>query len=214
MNRMLFVVILTEPRLRRESWRALLQAQPGIRVVAWVGEAGGLAELDAPDQGVALLVDLEDPAVETLRIAARLRPAWGALVIMRTYDHREIAPLLRAGAMGVLTRDSSVAELVSGLVASARGELVLPGSLTGEVLADILGTPSSDAEAPPVLSPREDEVLRLLARGQTNKSIAQDLLLSVRTVESHLRAIYAKLHVASRTEAVLWAVAHMNPSPG
>ena len=211
---MSLVVILSEPRLRREAWRALLQAQPGIKVVACVGETSGLADLEAPEQGVAMLVDMEDLLVETLRLTARLRPAWGALVLVRTYDHHEIAPLLRAGAMGVLTRDSSVAEFVSALVSSARGELVLPGSLTPELLTDLLGRALSSTDDIPALSPREEEVLRLLAHGLTNKAIAQDLLLSVRTVESHLRAIYAKLQVASRTEAVLWAVAHMNPPPG
>ncbi len=211
---MTHVVILTDARLKGEAWRALLQAQSGINVVANVGGASALAELEAPEQGVALLVDTEDLPVETVGLTARLRPAWGVLVLVRTNEHREIAPLLRAGALGVLVRESTVAELVSALVAAARGELVLPGTLTPELLSDLLGRALPTPNDSPALSPREIEVLRLLARGLTNKAIAQALLLSLRTVESHLYAIYAKLHVTTRTEAVLWSVAHQTSLQG
>jgi DNA-binding NarL/FixJ family response regulator len=142
----------------------------------------------------------------------RRRLSWRVLVLVDACEVPQIVELIRAGAMGVVRRDDTLAVLVSGLVAAARGELVLPGLLAPEVLAQLMGDSAETANSSS-LSPREADVLRLLAQGMTNKHIAQELLLSVRTVEGHLRTIYDKLGVTSRTEAVLWAVRHEGIRP-
>ncbi len=165
-----------------------------------------------PDGSGCVLLDAGPDAAEILRGLGRRGLCWRVLVLVDGCEVPQIVELIRAGAMGVVTRDSTLAELVSGLVAAARGELVLPGLLAPEVLAQLMGDRAESASSSS-LSPREADVLRLLAQGMTNKHIAQKLLLSVRTVEGHLRAIYDKLGVTSRTEAVLWAVRHGDNRP-
>ena len=98
--------------------------------------------------------------------------------------------------------------LARAIIAAGRGEIVLPPSIaTQALLALARGEPlESDLIEP--LTDREVEVLRLLGQGLTNKDIAQTLILSVRTVDAHLRSIFAKLGVRSRTEAALWMVKH------
>jgi DNA-binding NarL/FixJ family response regulator len=113
---------------------------------------------------------------------------------------------LQAGANGCVARDDPVGDLARAVIAAGRGEIVLPPAIAARALLVLArGGPTTDTLIEP-LSDREVEVLRLLADGHTNKDIAQALLISVRTVEAHLRSIYGKLNVRSRTEAVLWAV--------
>jgi len=101
-----------------------------------------------------------------------------------------------------------VADLARAIIAAGRGEIVLPPAVAVQSLMALAqGQPVEQSLVGP-LSERETEVLKLLAHGHTNKDIAQALFLSVRTVEAHLRSIFAKLGVSSRTEAALWAVQH------
>lgn len=206
------VAILSPASLPREAWKALLSVQPGIVFAGDAAEPEALAGMAHPDGSGCVLLDTGPDAAEILRGMGRRRLSWRVLVLVDACEVPQIVELIRAGAMGVVRRDDTLAELVSGLVAAARGELVLPGPLAPEVLAQLMGDRVETAGSSS-LSPREADVLRLLAQGMTNKHIAQELLLSVRTVEGHLRAIYDKLGVGSRTEAVLWAVRHEGIRP-
>lgn len=114
--------------------------------------------------------------------------------------------MLKAGAAGCVSRDESVAELARAVIACGREEISLPPSVASRALAALARGETVSASPNEPLSERETEVLGLLARGLTNKGIAQELFVSVRTVEAHLRSIFAKLGVRSRTEAALWAV--------
>jgi DNA-binding NarL/FixJ family response regulator len=116
--------------------------------------------------------------------------------------------LLQAGAAGVLSRDATLPELTRALIAASRGEIVLPPELAARTLAALARGEVRSGQNIETLTEREREVLTLLAKGMTNKDIAQTLFLSVRTVEAHLRNVYGKLGVATRTEAVLWAMQH------
>lgn len=199
------VAILSPASLPREAWKALLSVQPGIVVAGDAAEPEVLARMAHPDGSGCVLLDAGPDATDMLQRLGRQGLNWRVLVLVDACEVSQLVGLIRAGAVGVVSRDGTPAELVSGLVATARGELVLPGPLAPEVLAQLMGDRGETASSSS-LSPREADVLRLLAQGMTNKHIAQELLLSVRTVEAHLRAIYDKLGVASRTEAVLWAV--------
>ncbi len=201
------VVVLSQDSLPREAWRALLSAQPGLEVAGAAADPEAFTDWGALEGRGCVLVDSGQSA-EIVRRLGRLRSGWSALVLVDAYDVTQIVELIRAGALGVISRNSTLPEFVSGVVACSRGELLVPGPLAAEVLSQLMGDTGPRANGPPSLSSRETEVLQLLAQGLTNKTIAQALLLSVRTVETHLRAIYEKLGVASRTEAVLWAVRH------
>ena len=128
------------------------------------------------------------------------------LFLVQSDDLAEIVPLLQAGATGFVSRNDSVGDLVRAIVAAGRGELVLPSTLAARALTALARGESVGSHPTEALSQRETEVVRLLGQGLTNKDIAQTLILSVRTVETHLHNIYGKLGVCSRTEAALWAV--------
>ena len=135
-------------------------------------------------------------------------PEVGLLCLVDAYDLNQVVTLLQAGAAGVLSRNATLPELTRALIAASRGEIVLPPELAAQALASLARGGLGAQQNIETLTDRERDVLTLLAKGMTNKDIAQTLFLSVRTVEAHLRNIYGKLNVASRTEAVLWAVQH------
>ncbi|OFX27943.1 MAG: hypothetical protein A2Z07_08110 [Armatimonadetes bacterium RBG_16_67_12] len=210
------LVILAPAALHREAWRALLSGQPDIRIAGAIADPSEAAGMLQPGRPTTVLIDLPSPDPDVVR---RLRSAasdCGLLFFVPSYDLAEIIPLLQAGATGCVSRDDSVGDLARAVIAAGRGEIVLPPAIATRALAALargeqLGTSPTAAGAEGLIEPlseREAEVLRALAQGLTNKDIAQTLILSVRTVEAHLRGIYGKLDVHSRTEAALWAVKH------
>lgn len=202
------LIILAPYALHREAWNALLTPQPGIHGAGAVEDISQVAEKLIPDQENTILIDLPDPLPE---IASQLRanaPHCGLLFLVQSYNLSLVLPLLQAGATGLISRNASVGELARAIIAAGRGEIVLPPEIAVQSLMALAqAQPAHRGKSEP-LTERESEVLRLLAQGHTNKDIAQALFLSVRTVEAHLRSIFAKLGVNSRTEAALWAVQH------
>lgn len=208
------VIIFTPATLQREAWRALLSQQPGLIVAGAINDLAQLAAFLQPGQPTTLLLDLPAPQLDFIRQCRTISPEPGILVLVPSYDLADILPLLQAGVTGCISRDDSVSDLACAIIAVGRGELVLPPALATRALAALArGEPIQGTLAEP-LSDREADVLRLLGAGLTNKDIAQTLILSVRTVEAHLRNIFAKLNVRSRTEAALWAVKHGYGSAG
>lgn len=202
------VLIVAPTALHRAAWAALLAQQPDVRVAGALADPTQLTLLVSSGAPTAVLLDLSPPLPDAVQQWHAICATCGILVLVPSYDPGAILPLLQAGAMGCLSRDESVGNLARALIAVGRGELVLPPAIAARALAALAhGEPVEDVPAEP-LSERELEVLRLLARGLTNKDIAQTLIVSVRTVEAHLRSIFAKLEVRSRTEAALWAVQH------
>lgn len=202
------LIILTPYGLHREAWRALLSEQPGIQVSGAIEDISRAAERLIPDQANTILIDLPDPRPENARTLRTFAPHCGLLFLVQSYELSLVLPLLQAGATGFISRDASVGDLARAVIAAGRGEIVLPPEIAIQSLMALAQSqPANPARSEP-LTERESEVLTLLAQGHTNKDIAQALFLSVRTVEAHLRSIFAKLAVNSRTEALLWAIQH------
>ncbi len=200
------LIIFASAALHREAWRALLSNQPGIAIDGVLADPIHLTALLQPDLPTTLLIDLPTPQPELIRSLKDIGPNLGLLIFVQSYDLSEIILLLKAGATGCISRDESVGDLARAIIAAGRGEIVLPPIVAMQALT-ALARGESIAPANPIesLTDREVEVLRLLAQGLTNKDIAQTLILSVRTIDAHLRSIFAKLNVRSRTEAALWA---------
>ena len=194
--------------LHREAWRALLSSQFDVLVLGAVGNVSELTSLLQPGRPTTLLVDLPTPEPELARKLKATAPDLRILFLLHALELSEILLLFQAGATGYLSRDATVGDLVRGIIAVGRGEIVLPQNIAVRALAVLACGEALGEGLLEVLSEREAEVLRFLAPGLTNKDIAQTLILSVRTVEAHLRSIFGKLGVRSRTEAVLWAVRH------
>ena len=224
----LSIAILAEYALLGEAWSCLLQGQPGLSVAGMVEQPSQLADLALNQQFNAVLMDWSTPDRQIVQAANQATPQAGLLALVDPLEHQrqeaylarqevylaQVMPLLLAGATGVLSRRASAAELTRSLLATSRGELVLPPEIAVQALLALvqaeapktLSIAEREAGMADALSEREGEVLNLLSLGLTNKDIAQRLFLSLRTVEAHLRNIYAKLGVHNRTEAVLWAV--------
>jgi DNA-binding NarL/FixJ family response regulator len=207
------VIVYTPAFLQREAWRALLAEQPFIDVLVTACEVSVVAPLVEPGQPTAVLVDLPGLRVDLAHQLHAAAPEAGLLFLVEDYDLDNVLPLLRAGAMGCISRDASVSELSQALIAAGRGEIALPDSIAGKALTALARGGTAHNQPADPLTERETDVLHLLAEGMTNKGIAQRLIISVRTVEAHLRSIYDKLGVDSRTEAALWAVRNGYAAP-
>ena len=208
------LLIYAPAALPRAAWRALLADQPGLSIGAALAEPPQLASLPASDQPTTLLIDLPTPHSDVIRSLKEINSHIGLLVLVHSYDLAEIIPLLKAGATGCLSRDETVGNLARAIIAAGRGEIVLPPAIAMQALTALArGEPIGPEDPIEPLTDREVDVLRLLAQGLTNKDIAQTLILSVRTIDAHLRSVFGKLNVRSRTEAALWAVKHGYGSP-
>lgn len=200
------LLILARSNLYRAAWQALLEKQPGIVVVGAFDEIDRIQANTQPAQNTAVLVDIPNPQAEYVRRLREARLGNGLLFLLESFDLAEVVSLLQAGATGFILRDAQVGDLARAVIATGRGEIVLPPPLAARALAALARGQVPREEPAVSLTEREQEVLGLLANGLTNKDIAQTLILSVRTVEAHLRNVYSKLDVSSRTEAALWAV--------
>lgn len=199
-------VVLSPSELYRRAWTTLLASQAlakSVETVAAVSEITLLQENSLP---VMVLVDA--PGVEQ-KIAAQLgrfHRRHYAFFVVNDYQLFTILPLLRRGVTGFIARDDSSSSFLHAFTATAKGHLGLPSNVASKAVAELTNGHQQRLAVPDNLTRREVEVLQLLADGRSNRDIAQSLFLSVRTVEAHLRSLYGKIEVSSRTEAALWAV--------
>jgi len=201
------VLIADDHAVVRQGLRTFLDLQEDVEVV---GEAGdGHEALDAaratrPD---VVLMDVVMPELDgveaTRRIVAEL-PGTRVLALTSFLDEDRVLPAVRAGATGYLLKDVQPAELVRAIRTVHEGGALLHPAVTARVMAAL-----TDADAPAgpeALTPREHEVLRLIARGLPNKLIARELGIAEKTVKAHVGSVLRKLGVHDRTQAALLAV--------
>jgi DNA-binding NarL/FixJ family response regulator len=208
------VLIADDQALFREALAALLTVQPGIEVV---GEAADGREAVAaagrlrPD---VVLMDLRMPVLDGVAATRQLRvdhPGVRVLALTTFDGDDEVFPALRAGAVGYLLKDVSTERLVEAVLAADRGESVLAPSVAAKVVARVAAMPEPDGPArQPLADPltdREQEILRHLAAGLSNREIARAVFLSEGTVKNHVTSILAKLGARDRTQAAIRAAA-------
>lgn len=203
---MITLAIADDHPLVRDALHGLLDGVEDISVVGTAAdghEAVALALEATPD---VVLIDLEMPQLDGIQAIRQLKQAGSTarVVVLTTFSDRErILGALDAGALGYLLKDADPDEIIRGIRAAAIGQSPLAPRAAQELI-------SERAEARPgiELSPREREVLALVAEGLPNKLIARRLEISERTVKAHLTSIFAQLGVTDRTQAALWAHRH------
>ena len=199
------VALVDDHRLVRVGLRSLLESSTGFEVVGEAGdgrEAVGLVTSVTPD---VVLMDLSMPDVDGVaatRAIVATHPEVRVLVLTSFTDRARVQEVLAAGAIGYVLKDCEPEELLSAVRAAARGHVPLDPRVAGALLP----SPGSG----PTLSPREEEVLRLVAQGLANKQIARALGITERTVKAHLGRVFREIGVLDRTSAALWARDHLS----
>ncbi len=192
------VLIADDHTLVRAGIRALLQGLEGVEVVAEAGdgrEAMALALVHRPD---VLVTDIAMPHVSGLELAARVacELPGARVIILSMYGNEEYASrALQAGAAGYLLKDSGLAELELAVRAVARGETYLSPAVSKHVIADYLRRTGGAPPESGSLTPRQRQVLQLIAEGKTTKAIARLLGVSVKTVETHRAQLMDRLDI-------------------
>lgn len=202
------VLLVDDHSVLREGIRKLLEQEPDIEVVGEAADgpqAIALANVCRPD---VVLMDVLMPGltgIEATRQIKKSNPSTAVLILSAYDDDRYVIGLLEAGAAGYLLKCAFGREIVQALRTVHAGESVLHPTVAARLLARAARSPSLASSLPSdePLTQRELQVLRLAARGDSNKGIASKLVLSVPTVKAHLVNIFSKIGVASRTEAVV-----------
>ena len=201
------VVLADDQRVVREGLATLLGLLPDIEVVGTASdgeEAVALVEDLHPD---VVLMDLRMPRCDGVEATRRLRERapTSKVVVLTTYaDDRSVLDALRAGARGFLTKDSGAEEIERAIAAVVRGEAAIDPAVQHHLVEAV----AAKAELPHGLTPREAEVLALIAEGLSNAEIAARLVVSEATVKSHVNHLFTKTGVRDRAQAVTYAYRH------
>ncbi len=202
------VLIVDDHEVVRRGLRSFLQSQDDIEVI---GEAvNGAEAIDKVEELLpdVVLMDLVMPGmggIDAIRRLTQISPSSRVLVLTSFSEDDKVFPAIKAGAMGYLLKDVAVEDLARAIRSVAGGEFLLHPEVAGKVLDEFR---ESTEEMAPLsdLTPRETEVLTLIARGYSNKEIANSLCIATRTVKAHVSNILSKLHAMDRTQAAIYAV--------
>ncbi len=206
-NEKIRAILADDHHMVRAGIRQLLEGAGDISVVAEAGdgeEAQALIEKQKPDVAV---LDIQMPKASGIEVTRWVRshmPDVGVLVLTAYDDDPYVLAVLQAGANGYVLKTARPEELIQAVRDVNEGKSALDPAITRKLMASLFKRPQDNVVEP--LTDREHDVLRLAAKGYTNKAIGMQLAISDRTVQGHLAHIFAKLQATSRTEAVMRAV--------
>jgi DNA-binding NarL/FixJ family response regulator len=210
------VVLADDQRLVRESLATLLGLLDGIELLATASDGEEALALTAEHGPDVVLMDLRMPRMDGIEATRRLRESHPdvRVIALTTYaDDESVLGALRAGARGYLTKDASSQDIRAAILTVAAGDAALDPAVQSHVVAALAGDGARAAvpdspqapELPDDLTPREAEVLSLIAEGLTNAEIAERLVISPTTIKSHINHLFAKAGLRDRTQAVNYA---------
>jgi DNA-binding NarL/FixJ family response regulator len=227
------VVVADDQSAVREGLVLLLGTLPGITVAGEAADGEAAVDLVAATRPQVVLMDLNMPRCDGVAATARItaeHPGTRVVVLTTYADDESIISALRAGALGYLTKDATRAEIGRAVEAAAAGQAVLDPAVQQRLLSAATRSPApGDPPAPgraagqapgqgPAgaddLTPREADVLRLIAAGQSNREIARTLFVSEATVKTHVNRIFAKTGSRDRAQAIRYAYTHGYADPG
>jgi DNA-binding NarL/FixJ family response regulator len=212
MTRGITVVLADDHVLFRQALRHLLEMEQDIRVVAETGDGATAIELVNEHRPDVVLLDISMPAMDGIVATAKLRAAYptiGIVILTMFAEDTHIIRAIRAGANGYLLKNTESARVIDAIRAVARGQSILEPELVSKLLNEFrrlsdVGAPTNVAG----LTDRELELLRLVARGLSNKEIAHALELAESTIKNRLSILFEKLNVKDRTQAAIYAMSH------
>jgi len=202
------VLIVDDHAIVRRGIRALLSESGGFEIVGEMANGEEAVLAAAESQPDVILMDLLMPGmdgIEATRHITRQHPDARILVLTSFAADNKFFPAIKAGALGYLLKDSSPEDLLRAIRQVHRGEPALHPTIARKLLQEI-AQPVDLPPAPEALTARELTVLRLIAQGLSNQDIADNLVIGEPTVRTHVSRILGKLHLASRTQAALYAV--------
>ena len=209
---MIRVLIVDDQALVRGGFCSILEGQPDIEVVGEAEDGLQALELAREHQPDVVLMDIRMPRMDGIAATQELlrgSPDGPRVLVLTTFDHDEyVYEALRAGASGFLLKSAPPRELAGAIRTVAGGDALLAPDITRRLISDYVRRPRSPVSAPPAfaaLTPRETEVLQLIARGRSNGEIAAELYLSEPTVKTHVTRVFSKLGVRDRVQAVVLA---------
>jgi two-component system response regulator NreC len=205
------ILIADDHGVLRAGLRALLNSEPDMQVIGEAADGHTAIQQAKALQPDVVLMDISMPDQVGLEVTRQLVAALPGIRVLILTVHEDRALLqeaIRVGAAGYIIKRAVESELVNAIRAAMQGDLYVHPAMTRALLPQSL-SPSTPAEEPvEPLTPRETEVLGLLAAGYTNREIAEELTLSVRTIESHRANLMGKLGLHSRVELVRYAAEH------
>ena len=213
------VVVADDQAAVREGLVLLLGTLPGITVVGQAEDGAAAVETVAASGPQVVLIDLNMPRLDGVEATRRIRAdhPQTQVVVLTTYsDDESIIGALQAGALGYLTKDATRAEIGRAVLAAAAGQAVLDPAVQQRLLLAAARAPAPQPDQdhdPDELTPRESDVLRLIAEGRSNREIARALYVSEATVKTHVNRIFAKTGSRDRTQAIRYAYTHGYANP-
>ena len=213
MNGTVRVLLADDQRLVRESLATMLGLLDGIELAGTAANGEEAIDLVAELRPDVVLMDLRMPRLDGIEATRRLRerdPEARVIALTTFADDESVLGALRAGARGYLTKDAGAEDIRSAIFAVVAGEAILDPAVQRHVVGALAAEPASDQqteepELPDGLTPREAEILGLIAEGMTNAEIAERLVVSPTTVKSHINHLFAKAGVRDRVQAVTYA---------
>ena len=208
---MIRILLADDQSLFREALRMLISSQPDLEVIGEAANGAEAVKLADSFRPNVVLMDLQMPVMNGVAATRQLHSTQPDchVIALTTFDGDEyIFDCLRAGAVGYLLKDAPSENLFAAIRAAARGESFLQPSVTTRVLAEftrLSDQPVASVTLVEPLSDREHEILRLIAKGSTNREIAEALFITEGTVKNHVTNILSKLDVRDRTQAALKA---------
>ena len=213
------VVVADDQAAVREGLVLLLGTLPGITVVGQAEDGAAAVETVAASGPQVVLMDLNMPRLDGVEATRRIRAdhPQTQVVVLTTYsDDESIIGALQAGALGYLTKDATRAEIGRAVLAAAAGQAVLDPAVQQRLLLAAARAPARQPDQdhdPDELTPREADVLRLIAEGKSNREIARALYVSEATVKTHVNRIFAKTGSRDRSQAIRYAYTHGYANP-
>ena len=209
---MIRVLICDDQDVVREGLRAILSTVPDIEVTGLASDGAEAVEAVGRNQPDVVLMDLNMPGVNGIQATRKIHEKFPDVHVLAltTYDADEwVFDAIRAGASGYLLKGTPRAGLIKAIEGTAAGQTYVDPSVAGKLFTQIADTTVvHDSTIAESLSPREQEILRLLANGQSNTDIAAQLFLSEGTVRNYVSGIFTKLGVTDRTQAAIIALRH------